>query len=292
MSFDSWDYHGSNKEDVFESFPEIAHTHKKKSKEIAVAVSGQLYFLQPLVFAKLRKLPWTVPSPMTNFFSRLPRSPTPIQYSLRTAPHLFDILLNYVDSGSLPDLTTLRTADLEELEPLVMLLQLPVLQKHLHLQQWGITMSSVPSFFRRETSDRLYKAPAAQSNRRDNTTSCDENIGSTTTKSDDHSLDTAILPARRHSFLHKIRRNNNQKDTLDDVTTAHLNEHEHEGRSFDSASMSEDGYLPPTMHAHSERSFLNGTTKHSRPGFLRKLRLQSERTLSHAEVCTSSDLIN
>jgi hypothetical protein len=284
-SFDSWDYDSTRNDYTEPQTPDPSQSLEL----IPVTVSGQLYSLEPNLFDKLRRLPWTIPSPTTSFFSRLPRNAAPIQYSLRTAPYLFDILVRYVQSGSLPDLTTLRTADLEELEPLVMLLQFPVLQKHLQLQQWGMRMSSsapppIPAW-RKESSNSDHEKNGSN-----------ENLDSVAIQDGEHSLDTSKAPRHKHAFLQKIRRNSNRpkKDVMtnDDSVTSQLQEIE--GNSIDIDSILPDRRkCGDQRKSHSERSLQRRQSKDTtRPTFLRKLRAQSERRMSHAEVCASSDLIN
>jgi hypothetical protein len=284
-SFDSWDYDSTRNDYTEPQTPDQLHSPEL----IPVTVSGQLYSLEPHLFDKLRRLPWTIPSPTTSFFSRLPRNSAPIQYSLRTAPYLFDILINYVQSGSLPDLTTLRTADLEELEPLVMLLQLPVLQKHLQLQQWGMRMSA--------SGPPPTTASRNESSNSDSEQNCsNENLNSLAIQSAEYSLDTSVAARHKHAFLQKIRRNSNRpkKDVMtnDDNVTDQLQVIE--GNSIDVDSLKPDRRKRfDQRKSHSERSLQRKQNKEpSRSTFLRKLRVQSERRMSHAEVCASSDLIN
>ncbi|GAX25658.1 hypothetical protein FisN_15Lh026 [Fistulifera solaris] len=293
VSFDSWDY-DSTRNDHTE--PQT-HNQSLSPELIPVTVSGQLYSLEPHLFDKLRRLPWTIPSPTTSFFSRLPRNAAPIQYSLRTAPYLFDILVSYVQSGSLPDLTTLRTADLEELEPLVMLLKLPVLQKHLQLQQWGMRMSSsAPPLTNAWWNESSSSSSSSSSNGDPEKHCSNENLEFFVIQSGEHSLDTSVAPRHKHAFLQKIRRTSNRpkKDamTSDDVVTSHLQE-------IEENSIGIDSILPDRLKcgdqrkSQGERSLQRKQNKEpSRPIFLRKLRAQCERRMSHAEVCASSDLIN
>jgi hypothetical protein len=173
------------------------------------------------------------------------------------------------------------------------------LQKHLQLQQWGIRMSSVPSFPRQEPPDRSWKAPVKASDYDKDKNCSNENLESVAIKSAGHSFHTSVAPPpqHKHMFLQKIRRNSNnrpKKDAmLDDATEGQLKEIE--GNSIDIAAILPDrrNRLDKKNKSHSERSFLDRkSTEQSRPKFLQKIRLQSERRMSHAEVCASSDLIN
>jgi hypothetical protein len=103
----------------------------RQQEYVYVIVSGVSFLLQPEIFARLKTLPWN-------------REPN-LSYSLQTSPVLFEIILNYLLFESLPDCKDLSKHDLEELEPMVMLLELDVLEQHLQPpkrgQSWRMMMT-------------------------------------------------------------------------------------------------------------------------------------------------------
>lgn len=115
---------------------------------IRVNVSGTIYTLEPAVFKRLRLLPWVPISPRNGGKAsknhnailvkecnlREEKSTSPRDRAdlfLRTTPQIFEILYNHAVYGTLPDLRSMCVADMEELEPLVLLLGMKHLEKHL-----------------------------------------------------------------------------------------------------------------------------------------------------------------
>jgi len=87
-------------------------------KDVTVLVSGTPFNLHPKLFAKMARLPWQLTSKEGK-------------YSLTTSPDIFEILLNYLLFDILPDSNQLSTAELEELEPMALILELYPLEQHL-----------------------------------------------------------------------------------------------------------------------------------------------------------------
>jgi hypothetical protein len=141
LSFDSWDYDSTivsaTSSFTDPSYDENDHHHHRHhssasissssmtpafaTDDIHIQVSGASFILNPAVFQKLEKLPWTV----INF------NDNNVMYSLGTSPDLFEILVNYVLFESLPDMKLLSQSDIEELEPMVLITGLQGLQNHL-----------------------------------------------------------------------------------------------------------------------------------------------------------------
>lgn len=87
-------------------------------QDVRVSVSGVIFKLQPEIFLQLEKLPWQ--------WSRCNQL-----FSLQTSPDLFEIILNHLLYGSIPCVKSLNQADLEELEPMALLLGLTELHEEL-----------------------------------------------------------------------------------------------------------------------------------------------------------------
>jgi hypothetical protein len=90
--------------------------HSRASSSVEVHVSGCRFTIPAATFAKLRVLPWEKGS----------RSNT-----LRTCPKLFEIILNHMLFDTFPDVRSLSVSDVEELEPMALLLELNGLVDHL-----------------------------------------------------------------------------------------------------------------------------------------------------------------
>ena len=152
LSFDSWDYDGSGGD------PSLAITNSLSGEEsifslsstgtgqssafksqsdhlVRLNVSGTTFCVEPHVFSKLEPLPWTAATHNADDHH---------DFYLSTAPELFEMILGHVLYGSFPDVRQLRTADVEELEPLVMLLGLQSLQRHLGLYGPWVGKNNVP----------------------------------------------------------------------------------------------------------------------------------------------------
>jgi len=97
----------------------IKNSCNGKSSNIHVSVSGVIFAVDQEMFKRLERLPW-------NF-----REGGAAYFHLDTSPVLFEMILNFVMFGTLPDLHKLTLADIEELEPLAALLELRELQQHL-----------------------------------------------------------------------------------------------------------------------------------------------------------------
>ena len=171
LSFsDSWEYEGSSvggpsliasslsgEDSLYSSFSNSTNTNTNSSRNhrdvtletVRVNVSGTIYTIEKKDFDKLQSLPWIPLSPPGASHDS-PRAPA--HYSLCTAPEFFEILLNHVVYRTLPDLRSLRTADLEELEPLVLLLGLHDLAKHLGMAVSARVLPRAPSFRRKRAS--------------------------------------------------------------------------------------------------------------------------------------------
>ena len=128
---------------------------KYESNFVSVSVSGALYKINPNLFRKLDRLPWTItttntaihrekntnnPPPIvgtepheeneqnvtpstTEGFVAATNHPTKNScssccYHINTSPYLFDIIFDHVKNGYLPNLEHLHQTDLEELEPM------------------------------------------------------------------------------------------------------------------------------------------------------------------------------
>ena len=107
------------------------------SSNVHVSVSGMLFAVDAHIFKRLEALPWQLASKEGN---KVAASYRPIHahnnnchafFSLETSPVLFEMLLNFLMFGTLPDLHLLDLCDVEELEPLAALLNLDELQHHL-----------------------------------------------------------------------------------------------------------------------------------------------------------------
>lgn len=97
----------------------IKSCYNSKSSNIHVSVSGVIFAVDQEMFKRLERLPW-------NF-----REGGAAYFHLDTSPVLFEMILNFVMFGTLPDMHKLTLADIEELEPLAALLELRELQQHL-----------------------------------------------------------------------------------------------------------------------------------------------------------------
>jgi hypothetical protein len=178
LSFDSWDYDNddSNMVSATSSFTtdtslapscneSDSHHHRSTSSasfsnsfmvpvfatdDIHIQVSGVSFILNPTIFRQLEKLPWSLVN-NTNDDNKM-------VYSLGTDPDLFEIVLNYVLFESLPNMKLLSQSDIEELEPMVMILGLQVLQNHLEKKDLKTKFLRSRSF-RRNTSTAV---PAQQ----------------------------------------------------------------------------------------------------------------------------------
>jgi hypothetical protein len=95
--------------------PSGAPAQSRASSSVEVLVSGCRFTIPATTYAKLRGLPWEGS-----------RSST-----LRTCPKLFEIILNHLLFDSFPDVRSLSVSDVEELEPMAILLELNGLVDHL-----------------------------------------------------------------------------------------------------------------------------------------------------------------
>jgi hypothetical protein len=86
--------------------------------DVKLNISGADYVVNQAVFRKLQALPWRY-EPITE------------AWNLHTSPYLFEILLQYVTFGVVPDASRLCSTDLEELVPMTMVLGWEDLQMHL-----------------------------------------------------------------------------------------------------------------------------------------------------------------
>ena len=107
------------------------------SSNVHVSVSGMIFAVDAHIFKRLEALPWQLASKEGNKVAASYR-PIPAHnnnchafFSLETSPVLFEMLLNFLMFGTLPDLHLLDLCDVEELEPLAALLNLDELQHHL-----------------------------------------------------------------------------------------------------------------------------------------------------------------
>jgi hypothetical protein len=136
------------------------HDPYHSADDIHIQVSGASFTLNPAVFRQLEKLPWSVVR--TNNVNGNNVTVT-TSYSLGTSPDLFEILLNYVLFESLPDIKLLSSSDMEELEPMVLILSLTGLHAHLiNKRDWDYTLkmkktllSSRSSFRRMNSSSKM-----------------------------------------------------------------------------------------------------------------------------------------
>lgn len=106
-----------------------------KGSSVHVSVSGMIFAVDAHIFKRLEPLPWQLASKEGN---KVAASYRPIHardnnchafFSLETSPVLFEMLLNFLMFGTLPDVLDL--CDIEELEPLAALLNQEELQHHL-----------------------------------------------------------------------------------------------------------------------------------------------------------------
>ena len=176
ITFDSWDYDASTAsghaslitssfsgEDLSLSGTGQTSAFNKNSTDylLRLSVSGKSFCVEPKVFQKLERLPWKTEATSPKAVHILSNSNRNVlagdqhDFYLRTAPELFEIILSHVLYGSFPDVRQMRTADVEELEPLVMLLELNELQRYLQQQEPWVGVNSphrkhrrVPSFRR------------------------------------------------------------------------------------------------------------------------------------------------
>lgn len=120
---DSWDYDISTKttqswsENLDYSFSE--DTEIVQPERIRVSVMGTPFMIEPHVFETLSRLPW--------------QSDHQGSYCLNTSPELFEILLDYLVYHSLPD--KMSKNDIEELEPMAIVMGLDDLENHLQIMQ-------------------------------------------------------------------------------------------------------------------------------------------------------------
>jgi hypothetical protein len=124
---DSWNYDHStaspeswNEQHLEATLSEDTET-APPSKLVHVSVMGAPFMLEPIVFEKLSRLPWQSNDTGLDCFS------------LNTSPELFEVLINHVIYKTLPN--NLSQNDIEELEPMAILLGLQVLENHLQLIQ-------------------------------------------------------------------------------------------------------------------------------------------------------------
>jgi hypothetical protein len=147
----------------------------------SVSVSGVVFSLHPLTLARLDRLPWkegdfayssssssqddhndstllyassaTASSAGAAVSNANCCNQQPILYHLHASSILFEMVLNCVLYGSLPNpLSSLSTADVEELEPLAILLDLPDLVHHLeqrHRHHHGLFRKRISRCIRR-----------------------------------------------------------------------------------------------------------------------------------------------
>jgi hypothetical protein len=95
--------------------PSDAPAQSRASSSVEVHVSGCRFTIPATTYAKLRVLPWEGSRSIT----------------LRTCPKLFEIILNHLLFDSFPDVRSLSVSDVEELEPMAILLELHGLVDHL-----------------------------------------------------------------------------------------------------------------------------------------------------------------
>jgi hypothetical protein len=96
------------------------------TKLVQVSVTGVIFKIDSVVFNKLKRLPWECSSTDNCLF-------------LPTSPDLFEILLNHLIFESFP--IVLKKTDIEELEPMAIVLGLHKLESHLTMlnkhTHWG-----------------------------------------------------------------------------------------------------------------------------------------------------------
>lgn len=121
----------------------------KGCKNVHVSVSGVVFSIESSIFKKLEPLPWKLisgtdllPTPTASVQSSSPvhgkgyessriGNHSSLYFHLDTSPVLFEMLLNFLIFGTLPVFKELSISDIEELEPLAMLLELHEIQDHL-----------------------------------------------------------------------------------------------------------------------------------------------------------------
>jgi hypothetical protein len=177
LSFESWEYDASTaaglvtssfsgEEDNL-SLAGTGHTsafnNNTSDSLLRLNVSGTTFCVEPKVFRLLERLPWKteesvlIPAASGN-------DPPPDDHHhqyhdchLSTAPQLFEIILSHVLYGSFPDVRQLRVADVEELEPLVMILELTSLHRFLQQQEPWVGTNSP---HRRNTNNKHRRVPS------------------------------------------------------------------------------------------------------------------------------------
>lgn len=207
LSFDSWEFSAEvteatvlTEESSLFTVPSVeegeTNTVFFKSGNIQVSVSGVIFSLSASVFEQMDKLPWK--------WSGLDKVGI---FYLHTSPVLFEMLLNHVTFGTLPVLADLSTADVEELEPLALLLDLHVLRKHLVKKTIKIGRSAS---FRRPQ-------PKKQHNLKQRSKSADDQPNMMTTKSSKPAAIRAVQAAwtkRRFSNPHATTEAEDDSSTL------------------------------------------------------------------------------
>ena len=132
-----------------------------KSCSVHVSVSGVIFAVDPPIFHRLEPLPWKLSNGEGNKVAAAYR-PTSTSnnfcayFTLDTSPVLFEMLLNFLMFSTLPDLTQLDLGDVEELEPLAVLLSLPEL--HFHLEK---KMRRGPYRFRTQKNGKAFNSSAS-----------------------------------------------------------------------------------------------------------------------------------
>ena len=161
LAFDSWDYDASTasgaaslitssfsgEEDLsLSGTGQSSGFNDKNDYLLRLSVSGKTFCVEPAVFHKLERLPWktaaTSPQAAPTSNKNDLDDDNYHDFYLRTAPELFEIILSHVLYGSFPDVRQMRTADVEELEPLVMVLELHELQRYLQQQELWVGVNS------------------------------------------------------------------------------------------------------------------------------------------------------
>lgn len=165
LTFSSWDFSSQAHDDEFSidsnslltsnvSIDEQEQTvqyHPLKS--VDVHVGGKMYRLDPITFKKIGQLPWR--------YQQQAVGSSTCGYSLDTSPELFEQLVSFIESGSLPLLNKISTSDKEELELLAAILNLGALQDHLNRK--GRPLAPTSFRFHRDQSNKTQRSGSSSS---------------------------------------------------------------------------------------------------------------------------------